>query len=83
MDVTVTELEDGRRTLELCDPPALYRIGLTEHGLYDIEFALAQRRAMSRRCPEKDGEHTCGLPPGHGGAWHLCRACNRTWQMTA
>jgi hypothetical protein len=78
MDVTVTEQDGGWRILELRDRPALYRIGLTEHGLYDIEFALAQRRAMSRRCPQVKGEHTCALAPGHGTR-HECRACQERW----
>jgi hypothetical protein len=57
---------------------------LTEHDLRDLEFALAQRRAVSRRCPETDGEHTCGNSPGHPVSEqydlkHLCRACTHRW----
>lgn len=78
MDVQVTD-HGGHLTLELREHPAIYRIGLTEHGLRDIEFALAQRRAVTRRCTETRGEHSCALAPGHGGAQHLCRACTVWW----
>jgi hypothetical protein len=84
VDVGVTG-EDGNILLELAPGPGLYRIGgLTEHDLRDIEFALAQRRAMSTRCPETDGEHTCGNSPGHlvsekHGIRHQCRACTYRW----
>jgi hypothetical protein len=50
----------------------------TEHGLRDLESELARRRAMGRVCPEKDGEHTCSLAPGHGEA-HQCRGCEKRW----
>lgn len=45
----------------------------TEHDLRDIEFELARRRAMSKRCTAVSGEHTCGLTPGHasGGSCKL------------
>lgn len=52
---------------------------LTEHDFRDLEFALAQRRAMSRRCETGNGEHTCALSPGHCGV-HACRGCDVTWQ---
>jgi hypothetical protein len=52
--------------------------GLTEHDLYDLEWALAQRRAMGKTCPALHGEHTCCCPPGHGHD-HQCRACDFTW----
>ena len=49
---------------------------LSEHDLRDLEFALSQRRAMSRRCPYTWGEHTCALAPGHvADPGHVCRAC--------
>jgi hypothetical protein len=61
-------------------PAALYRIGsLDEHDLRDLEFVLAQRRAMSSRCPETDGRHTCSLRPGHGES-HQCRGCEARWR---
>lgn len=78
MDVEVIQ-RDGRLILELREREALYRVGVTEHGLRDIEFALAQRRAMSRRCTAASGEHTCSLAPQHGAASHLCRACTERW----
>lgn len=54
---------------------------LSEHDLRDIEFVLAQRRAMSRRCTAARGEHTCALASGHGDdPGHLCRACTEIWQ---
>jgi hypothetical protein len=53
--------------------------GLTEHDLHDIEFALAQRRAMSKRCDAETGEHTCGNAPDDGHLRHLCRACTHEW----
>lgn len=57
---------------------------LTEHDLRDLEFVLAQRRAMSRRCPETDGEHTCSVFPGHPVSsqykiGHPCRGCEYRW----
>ena len=51
---------------------------LSEHDLRDLEFALAQRRAVSRRCPGTRDEHTCSLAPGHHQV-HQCRACVITW----
>ncbi len=57
--------------------------GLSEHDLRDLEFVLAQRRAMSRRCDAGQGEHTCSTAPQHGGAWHLCRACTHQWPVAA
>jgi hypothetical protein len=53
--------------------------GLREHDLRDLEFALAQRRAMSKRCSTEDGEHTCGNAPDDGHLRHLCRACTYEW----
>lgn len=52
---------------------------MNEHEMRDLEFALAQRRAMSRRCETGNGEHSCALSPGHCGP-HACRGCDRTWQ---
>lgn len=52
---------------------------MNEHEMRDLEFALAQRRAMSRRCETRHGEHSCALSPGHGGV-HACRGCDVTWQ---
>jgi hypothetical protein len=79
MDVTITEYGE-RRIIELREPPAFSRVYIgSEHGLRDIEFALAQRRAMSRRCQVTQDEHTCSLAPDHGQASHLCRACTHTW----
>jgi hypothetical protein len=68
-------------------PPELYApqflCGLTEHDLHDLEFVLAQRRAMSKRCTAEHSEHTCSLAPGHiPDAGHLCRACTETWPVT-
>ena len=79
-------LEPGRADLLLPDRrspyPRGWRVtGLSEHDLRDIEFALAQRRAMSRRCDAEDGEHTCAQRPEHPGEPHLCRACPRTWPL--
>lgn len=62
--------------------PVQYLIGLDEHDLRDLEFVLAQRRAMSRRCPDEHGEHTCSLAPGHiPDAGHICRACDFSWPV--
>ena len=76
MRVTITGVEGGPQSLWLdaVRVPALF----SEHDLRDLEFTLAQRRAMSRRCPETHGEHTCGNAPGHRQA-HLCRACPLKW----
>jgi hypothetical protein len=64
-----------------------YLLGLSGHDVNDLEFALAQRKAMSRRCPETDGEHTCALAPDHdkaaATAAHQCRGCDRAWAATA
>lgn len=79
MEVQVTE-QGGQAFLELREPPALYRFSVTSHGLRDLEFVLAQHRAMSRHCPEARDEHSCANPPGHGGT-HLCRACDVQWQV--
>ncbi len=54
-------------------------VSLTEHGARDVEFVLAQRRAMSRRCTTTFGEHTCAKAPGHGKSTHLCRGCTFEW----
>ena len=81
MRATVIERDGDAVTLELHDPPALYRISVDEHGLRMIEFDLAQRRAMSRRCEAEDGRHRCSLAPGHGQASHLCRGCTQKWQV--
>jgi hypothetical protein len=36
-----------------------------------------------KTCPEKNGEHTCSMPPGHGpDPGHLCRACEFIWPGT-
>jgi hypothetical protein len=40
-------------------------VKLTTHDLNDIEFVLAQCKAMARRCTAAEGEHTCALAPGH------------------
>jgi hypothetical protein len=58
--------------------------GLTEHDLRLLEFDLAQRRAMSRRCEARDGIHACAVFPGHPvdeqyDIRHLCRACTHCW----
>jgi hypothetical protein len=79
VDVTVTE-QGSRLVLVLNEPPALYRIFISEHGLRDLEFVLAQRRAMSRRCTVTRDAHTCSLDPGHATD-HLCRGCITTWQV--
>jgi len=83
MDVEVTEQDGEACTLELRERPALYRIAITEHGLRDIEFELARRRAMGRCCHAVNGQHTCALAPQHGEASHLCRGCTATWPVTA
>lgn len=54
---------------------------LSEHDMRDLEFALAQRRAMSKRCEQQQDEHTCALYLGHVGT-HVCRGCEETWQDT-
>jgi hypothetical protein len=80
MDVEVVpSLLDGRQDLVL---GRIRYSSFSEHDLRDIEFELARRRAMSRRCPATDGEHTCALAPGHAAASHLCRGCTKTWQAT-
>jgi hypothetical protein len=54
--------------------------GLTEHDVRDLEFALAQRRAMGKCCPGVSGIHVCSMPPDHGSEpGHLCRACDEIW----
>jgi hypothetical protein len=58
-----------------------YLLGLSEHDVNDLGFALAQRKAMSRRCPETEGEHTCALAPDHGKAAHQCRGCDHAWTV--
>jgi hypothetical protein len=59
-----------------------YLLGLREDDLRDLEFALAQRRAMSKRCTATHGEHTCSLAPGHiDDPGHLCRACPEIWPV--
>ena len=74
-DITIT-LWPG----DLHHPQALS--GLLDHDLRDLEFALAQRRAMSRHCDAtttRGGmEHACLSPPGHG-PHHACRSCHHTW----
>lgn len=78
MRVDVIEHGSGNRTMVLNRNREIH--ALSEHDLRDIEFALAQRRAMSRRCPAESGEHTCALDPGHAEPQaHQCRACTRTW----
>jgi hypothetical protein len=79
MKITVTGRDGGTLTLELREHPALYRITTDEHGLRDIEFGLAQRRAMSRRCEAEDGRHACSLAPHNDLFRHLCRGCDRQW----
>ena len=59
--------------------PPQYLLGLTDHDMNDLEFALAQRKAMSRRCLRALGEHSCALAPPHGRA-HVCRGCDTTWE---
>ena len=83
MDVEVIEAEGGYLVMRMREAGSRYRVRATEHGLRDIEFALAQRRAMSRRCTATQGEHTCSLAPDHGEASHLCRGCTHTWPRTA
>jgi hypothetical protein len=60
-----------------------YGFKFTDHDLRDIVFVLEQRTAMSKRCQEESGEHTCGLWPFHVDLLdtipHLCRACTYTW----
>jgi len=75
VNVQVIDGGDGRSDLIL---GSVRCSSFTEHDLRDIEFTLAQRRAMSRRCPEISGGHTCGNAPDHRGN-HLCRACTETW----
>jgi hypothetical protein len=80
VNVSVETSPGGGLVLILSVPPALRRIpGLDEHDLRDLEFVLAQRRAMSSRCPETDGRHTCSLRPGHGES-HQCRGCEARWR---
>lgn len=55
---------------------------LSDHDLRDLEFVLAQRRAMARRCTAEHGEHTCSLAPGHiPDAGHVCRGCDFSWPV--
>jgi hypothetical protein len=59
-----------------------YLLGLNEHDVRDLEFELARRRAMAKRCTSVRGEHTCSLAPGHlDDPGHLCRACTETWPV--
>lgn len=59
-----------------------YLLGLSEHDLRVLEFVLAQRRAMSRRCTAGHGEHTCSLAPDHiSDPGHVCRACDFIWPV--
>jgi hypothetical protein len=83
MKATVIERDGERVTLELHDPPALYRISTDEHGLRVIEFDLAQRRAMSRRCEAEDGRHRCSMAPHNDLLKHLCRGCDYLWPVRA
>lgn len=75
MRIRFAENKAGHVTVYVDD---VAMITLTEHDLRDLEFALAQRRAMSRRCEATRGEHTCALYLGHVEA-HLCRACTEAW----
>lgn len=82
MKVRVSTYEDGTSTIFTHWPGvSQHLIALTEHDLRDLEFVLAQRRAMARRCEDEHGEHTCSLAPGHGGT-HLCRACTEQWRSS-
>jgi hypothetical protein len=81
--MTIEDGLDGLADLVFPDPhapsPRAWRVtGLTQHDLNDIEAVLAARKAMARTCPAEDGDHTCGLPPGHPPG-HQCRACPREW----
>jgi hypothetical protein len=82
MRVCVEDQDGGLRVLWLEGR----RVGsFTEHDLRDIEFALAARRAMSKRCDAETGEHTCALAPAHRDsavALHQCRACMHNWPGT-
>ena len=71
---------DGRKDLVL---GGIRYSSFSDHDLNDLEFVLAQRKAMARRCTKTDGEHTCGLAPGHWAGRHLCRACTHTWTAAA
>lgn len=63
------------------DGPPQFLTGLDEHALRDLEFALAQNRAMGKCCPAAVGIHVCSMPPGHGDEpGHVCRACTEIWQ---
>lgn len=53
--------------------------GLTEHDLSVLEFTLAMRKAMSKRCEATEDEHICSLAPDHGAEFHLCRGCIHRW----
>jgi hypothetical protein len=59
---------------------------LTEHDLSDLAWVLAHRKTMTRHCDAKNGEHTCGLLPGHPpvlsgkGEKHVCRSCWEEWK---
>jgi hypothetical protein len=79
MDIEIRgSIVDGEHDLVLARPwhPPWVLGCLSEHDLRDLEFALAQRRAVSRRCTHTWGEHTCSMAPGHGGEpGHMCRAC--------
>lgn len=85
MDVDVSE-RGGLLDITIA-PPAIVRpfqrqffLGLSEHDLRDLVFVLEQRRAMGKTCPEKNGEHTCSMAPGHGpDPGHVCRACDLIW----
>jgi hypothetical protein len=86
MRVEIIDLPGGLTALRL-DGNQLIK-GMSEHALRDLEFVLAQRRAMARRCTAEAGEHACGLAPAHDReAAHVCRACTKTWldeaQVTA
>lgn len=79
MRVEVNERPGGLLDLVLGDDEETFV--LTEHGLRDIEFELARRRAMSRRCLVTRDEHTCALAPGHVGVSdHVCRGCTEIWR---
>jgi hypothetical protein len=81
MKATVTERDGGQLVLELAEHPALYRISVDEHGLREIEFDLAQRRAMSSRCEAEDGRHRCAMAPHNDLTGHLCRGCDYRWPV--
>lgn len=73
----------GLFVLDMLKSPHVHThvFGLSEHDLNDLEFALAQRKAMSSRCGEEHGEHTCGIMPDHTHfIAHICRACTVEWK---